>query len=70
MLAGNRDMLALVERCGFSVRVSGEDDATVHVERSVAADLPARRSANESTFGAFGHTLAAWLAPKTAARSR
>ena len=71
VLAGNRDMLALVERCGFNVRESGEDDAVLHVERSVAAEMPAaRRSANESTFGALGHTLAAWLSPKGAARGR
>jgi acetyltransferase len=53
VLAGNRDMLQLVERCGFNVSRLGSDDTVLLVERSVAS-TPVMPSANESRFGALG----------------
>lgn len=66
VLAGNRDMLVLMQRCGFSAVPHPADEALVKVEKSVleVAGASPRRSA--SLFAAFGRSLASWTRPAPA----
>ncbi|MDP3824050.1 MAG: GNAT family N-acetyltransferase [Burkholderiales bacterium] len=63
VLAGNRDMLVLMQRCGFSAVPHPGDDALVKVERSVAEPAGAAQKRTASFFGTLGRSLAQWMRP-------
>lgn len=66
VLAGNRDMLVLMQRCGFSAVPHPGDDALVKVERSVVEPASAATRSSSSFFGAVGRSVASWLRPAPA----
>lgn len=63
VLAGNRDMLLLMDRCGFSAVPHPADDALIKVERNVVepSGSPARRGS--SVFGILSLSVARWMRP-------
>lgn len=61
VLAGNRDMLVLMQRCGFSAVPHPADDALVKVERSVVEPAGSAAPRNASFFGALGRRVASWM---------
>lgn len=63
VLAGNRDMLVLMQRCGFSAVPHPGDDGLVKVERSVAEPAGAAQQRTTSFFGTLGRSLAQWMRP-------
>lgn len=63
VLAGNRDMLVLMQRCGFSAVPHPADDGLVKVERSVVEPAGAARKPADSFLGALGHSVAQWMRP-------
>lgn len=63
VLAGNRDMLVLMQRCGFSAVPHPGDDGLVKVERSVAEPAGAAQQRTASFFGTLGRSLAQWMRP-------
>lgn len=63
VLAGNRDMLVLMQRCGFSAVPHPADDGLVKVERSVAEPASATHRRTASFFGGLGRSVAQWMRP-------
>ncbi|MES3015184.1 MAG: GNAT family N-acetyltransferase [Pseudomonadota bacterium] len=66
VLAGNRDMLLLMDRCGFAARPHPADEALIKVERSVVepgrTPAPAKRA--NSVFGILSLSVAQWMRPQ------
>lgn len=61
VLAGNRDMLVLMQRCGFSAVPHPADEALVKVERSVVEPAGAAQKRTASFFGLLGRSVAQWM---------
>lgn len=62
VLADNACMLALMVRCGFTVRPHPGDDSLVRVERSVAGTSTRRAAPHAGPFfAALNHALPRWL---------
>jgi acetyltransferase len=71
VLTGNRDMLILLARCGFSAVPHPTDDTLVKLERSVAEAAPMAAAApkrSDSLFGTVSLTVAKWIMTPRAAR--
>ncbi len=65
VLVGNRDMLLLMERCGFAAAPHACDEGLVTVERSVS-EPPARPAVarhGASRLAALGRRFARWVRP-------
>lgn len=65
VLAGNRDMLVLMQRCGFSAVPHPADEGLVKVERSVVEPTGAAKVRTESFFGTLGRGVAQWMRPSS-----
>lgn len=63
VLAGNRDMLVLMQRCGFSATPHPADDGLIKVERSVVEPTGSAPKHPESFFGLLGQSVTQWLGP-------